>query len=240
MKKLLFLLPVAALVWACGGSGGAGITGTGKLTTFADSASYAQGLMMGQQIAKMQPDGEDPIFNSASMKMGMDAGLSGSDALFTEEQMMAVLGDFQKNLQAASMKKAQEEGIANRAIGAAFLEENGKKEGVVTTASGLQYKILTPGTGTSPTTTDKVEVDYEGRLIDGKVFDSSYKKGKPAQFLVTQVIKGWTEAIQLMKEGAKYQLYIPADLGYGDQGSPPDIKPGATLIFDVELLKVNP
>ena len=119
-----------------------------------------------------------------------------------------------------------------------FLAANAKKEGVVTTESGLQYKVLTEGTGAVPTAEDQVSVNYEGKLIDGTVFDSSYERGQPATFGVTQVIAGWTEALQLMKVGAKYQLYIPASLAYGERGSQPNIGPGEPLIFDVELLEI--
>ncbi len=120
-----------------------------------------------------------------------------------------------------------------------FLEENAKKEGVVTTASGLQYKVLTQGTGARPSSANsEVEVHYEGRLIDGKVFDSSYKRGEPLTFFLNQVIAGWTEGVQLMPAGSTYELYIPAELGYGSRGAPGVIPPNATLIFKVELIKV--
>ena len=240
MKKLLLLLPVIALVWACNSGGQGNTAGSGELNTFMDTASYAQGVMMGKQINTMQVKGEEPIINSSAMKMGMDAVFDGKDELFTEDELRAILNRFQTEMQASSEKKQKAEGLANRVKGAAFLVENGKKEGVITTASGLQYKILTPGTGASPTPADIVQVNYEGRLLDGTVFDASAKRGAPAKFAITAVIKGWTEGVLLMKEGAKFQFYIPADLAYGDQGSPPDITPGSTLIFDVELLKVNP
>lgn len=128
----------------------------------------------------------------------------------------------------------------NKTAGAAFLAENGKKTGIVTTASGLQYEVLTKGTGTkSPSATDLVEVNYEGKLLDGKVFDSSYKRGESISFPLNRVIKGWTEGLQLMTEGAKYRLYIPSDLAYGERGAGRDIPANAALIFDVELLKIK-
>ena len=120
----------------------------------------------------------------------------------------------------------------------AYLAENAKKEGVQTTESGLQYKVIEEGSGESPAETDQVQVNYEGKLLDGTVFDSSYERQKPATFGVNQVISGWTEGLQLMKEGAKYEFYIPADLAYGQRGSGPKIGPGETLIFTVELLDV--
>jgi len=128
----------------------------------------------------------------------------------------------------------------NKTAGAAFLAENAKKEGIVTTASGLQYEVLTKGTGTkSPSATDLVEVNYEGKLLDGTVFDSSYKRGESISFPLNRVIAGWTEGLQLMTEGAKYRLYIPSDLAYGSRGAGRDIGANATLIFDVELLKIK-
>lgn len=125
------------------------------------------------------------------------------------------------------------------AKGEKFLEENAKKEGVIVTESGLQYKVLTEGTGKSPAATDTVLVHYEGTLIDGKVFDSSYKRGEPIEFPLNRVIAGWTEGVQLMKEGAKHRLYLPSRLAYGPRGAGRDIGPNEALIFDVELLKVR-
>ena len=127
----------------------------------------------------------------------------------------------------------------NKAAGAAFLAENGKKPGVVTTASGLQYQVITEGTGTSPGATDKVTVHYQGVTIDGKEFDSSYKRGAPITFPLNGVIAGWTEGLQLMKQGGKSKLFIPSNLAYGERGAGRDIGPNSTLIFDVELIKVN-
>lgn len=128
----------------------------------------------------------------------------------------------------------------NKAAGAAFLAENTKKANIVTTASGLQYEVLTPGTGTtSPSATANVTVHYKGTTLDGKEFDSSYSRGEPATFPLNRVIPGWTEGVQLMKEGAKYRFYIPSELAYGEQGAGRDIGPNATLIFDVELIKIQ-
>jgi FKBP-type peptidyl-prolyl cis-trans isomerase FkpA len=128
----------------------------------------------------------------------------------------------------------------NKAAGAAFLAENAKKANIITTASGLQYEVLTPGTGTaSPSATSNVTVHYKGTSLDGKEFDSSYSRGEPATFPLNRVIPGWTEGVQLMKEGAKYRFYIPSELAYGEQGAGRDIGPNATLIFDVELIKIQ-
>lgn len=240
MKKLLLFLPLFALLWSCSSPNGNNSSGSAELTNFIDSASYAQGMMMGKQLKDIAGD-SDPLMNAAALKVGLEQGLSGSDegALIPENDLQNVLMQWQMQLQQASQKQAAAKSAENKVKGEAFLEENANKEGVVTTASGLQYKVIREGTGATPTAADKVEVDYEGRLLDGTVFDSSYKKGKPISFQVTGVIKGWTEALQLMKEGAKYQLYIPSDLAYGERDTP-TIPGGSTLIFDVELLKVNP
>lgn len=242
MKKLVLLLPVLAIVWSCSnpGSGGAGASTFSGLNTFTDSASYAQGMMMGEQIASFQEDGDDPLISSAALKAGLDAAMSGSEGLLTEAELEPIMMQFQMKLQQASQKKAQAESAINAAEGASFLAENASKEGVITTESGLQYKVLKEGSGASPTAADKVEVDYEGKLLNGEVFDSSFKRGQHATFGVSQVIPGWTEGLQLMKEGSKFQFFIPSNLAYGERGSPPNIGPGATLIFEVELFKVNP
>ncbi len=241
MKFFLWLSLVLVLIWACDNTGtSGGATSSGELVSLNDSISYAQGLRMAQQIKKIQIDGEEPLMNSVALKKGFDAGISGENVLFTEQQSISVLNKFQKAMQDATQKKQRAEGKINRAKGEAFLAANANREGVITTASGLQYMVIEAGTGISPTKNDRVEVNYEGRLIDGTIFDTSASRGGPAKFAVTAVIPGWIEGIQLMREGAKYQFYIPADLAYGDQGSPPLITPGSTLIFDIALLKVNP
>ena len=145
---------------------------------------------------------------------------------------------YQKEQQEKMIKDMKAQGDANSTAGAKFLAENAKKEGVVTTASGLQYKVVTAGTGKTPKATDTVEVDYEGKLIDGTVFDSSYERGEPVEFPLNQVIAGWTEGVQLMKEGGKYEFYIPSDLAYGEAGNA-GIAPNSMLIFTVELLSVK-
>ncbi|MEM9399250.1 MAG: FKBP-type peptidyl-prolyl cis-trans isomerase [Verrucomicrobiota bacterium] len=139
-----------------------------------------------------------------------------------------------------SIVTAQNTATQNLIKGRDFLEDNGKRSGVKTTKSGLQYEIVKKGTGTSPKASDRVLCHYEGKLIEGKVFDSSYRNGKPITFGVMQVIPGWTEALQMMREGSKWKIYIPAKLAYGYRGSPPAIGPNETLIFDIELIKVNP
>jgi FKBP-type peptidyl-prolyl cis-trans isomerase FklB len=169
---------------------------------------------------------------------GLKDALAGSKPLLTEDQEKAALTQLQTEVRTAQEAKAHEAGAANRKVGDAFLAENKSKEGVVTLPSGLQYKILTAGTGPKPTASDTVSCNYRGTLISGKEFDSSYKRGQPVSFPVSGVIKGWTEALQLMPVGSKWQLFIPADLAYGDRGAGADIGPGETLIFEVELISI--
>lgn len=240
MKKLLLFIPAIAILWSCNQADGNMSASSAELKTFTDSASYAQGIMMGKQLMELQGSSSEPLLNPAALSAGLTKGLAGEEGVIPEAEVQAVISKFQMSLQQLSMQQMQAKGAEAKIKGAAFLAENANKEGVKTTESGLQYKVLTEGTGAMPTDTDEVEVNYEGRLIDGTVFDSSYKRGTPIKFGVGGVIKGWTEALKLMKEGAKYQLYIPAELAYGERGSGPDIGPGETLIFDVELLKVNP
>ena len=239
MKKLLYFLPVLVLVIAC----------TPKvpqvtelapvkveLTNFVDSVSYVLGASNAKQIKTFLPK-EEVVFNDTMFQLGFEEGFNEKNRL-SEAQETALLKTFQEKMEAITDAENAKKAASAKAIAATYLAENAKKEGVMTTASGLQYKVLTEGTGATPTASDKVEVHYEGRLIDGTVFDSSYKRGSAATFGVTQVISGWTEALQLMKEGGKLQLTIPSKLAYGERGSPPKIGPGETLIFDVELIKV--
>lgn len=192
-----------------------------------DKISYALGLGIGQQLKSMGIESfsvEDFTQSIQDVLQGKETQISARDA-----QMM---------LNEYFQKKEQEQAEVQKAAGKAFLEENAKKEGVITTKSGLQYEILTEGTGKSPKATDQVRCHYEGRLIDGTVFDSSYQRGEPADFGLNQVIAGWTEGVQLMKEGAKFRFTIPYLLAYGERGAGAQIPPFSTLVFDVELIKV--
>jgi FKBP-type peptidyl-prolyl cis-trans isomerase FklB len=173
------------------------------------------------------------------MARGIKDALAGSKTLLTDEEAQAAIMEVQKQMQAQQQGKAKEAGDANKKEGEAFLAGNKGKEGVVALPSGLQYKILTAGTGPKPTASDSVVCNYRGTLISGTEFDSSYKRGQPATFPVSGVIKGWTEALQLMPVGSKWQLFIPSDLAYGERGAGADIGPGATLIFEVELLSIE-
>ena len=189
--------------------------------------SYALGLGIGQQLKSMNIEDFDINEFSRSIREVM----TGEKTDMTAREAQAMLNEYFQKKEAEDAKK-------NIAAGKAYLEENGKREGVITTKSGLQYEVLTEGTGNSPKATDKVRCHYEGRLTDGTVFDSSYQRGEPADFGLNQVIAGWTEGVQLMKEGAKYRFHIPYLLGYGERGAGASIPPYATLVFDVELIKV--
>jgi FKBP-type peptidyl-prolyl cis-trans isomerase len=174
----------------------------------------------------------------ALVSRGIKDALAGGKTALTEDEAKAVLMKLQNEMRDKMQAKAQEAGAANKKEGDAFLAANKTKEGVVTLPSGLQYKILKEGTGPKPAATDTVSCNYRGTLISGKEFDSSYKRNEPTSFPVGGVIKGWTEALQLMPVGSKWQLFIPPDLAYGERGAGADIGPGATLIFEVELLSI--
>jgi FKBP-type peptidyl-prolyl cis-trans isomerase FklB len=198
-----------------------------------DKESYSLGYQFGQT---MKAQGVD--INLDTYASGIRDALSGTTPQLSQDEMRNTVTELQKRLAAARQKEMKEIGDKNLAEGKAFLENNKKKEGVTTLPSGLQYKVLSQGSGKTPKATDSVTVNYRGTLIDGKEFDSSYKRGQPATFQVGKVIPGWTEGLQLMKEGSKWQLFIPPQLAYGDRGTGP-IPPNSTLIFDVELLSVK-
>jgi FKBP-type peptidyl-prolyl cis-trans isomerase FklB len=203
------------------------------LKTEKEKFSYALGMNIGTGM-KRQSVAVDP----AILARGLKDSLAGGKTLMTEDEARATLKQMQDEMRQKQQAKAQEEGAANKKVGDAFLAANKTKEGIVTLPSGLQYKILKEGTGPKPTSSDSVVCNYKGTLIDGKEFDSSYKRGQPATFPVTGVIKGWTEALQLMPVGSKWQLFVPSDLAYGERGAGADIGPGATLIFEVELMSI--
>lgn len=170
---------------------------------------------------------------------GLKDAANGTKTRLTDDQAKAVLTEVQNEVRKQQQEKTQEAAAKDKTEGEAFLAANKSKDGIVTLPSGLQYKILTAGTGPKPAATDTVVCNYRGTLIDGKEFDSSYKRGQPATFGVGQVIKGWTEALQLMPVGSKWQLFIPSSLAYGERGAGAEIGPDSTLIFEVELLSIQ-
>lgn len=206
-----------------------------KLDTPKSRISYTIGLNIGKDFTSQEMDLDPDI-----LVMGIKDAMEGRESKLTEEEMMAEIQAFQQDMQARQVAKIQELAEKNRAESEAFLAENATKEGVVVLDSGLQYKIIEPGEGASPTVDSMVTVHYRGTLVDGTEFDSSYSRNEPATFPVGGVIPGWTEALPLMKEGAKWQLAIPSELAYGENGAGNVIGPNAALLFDVELISVNP
>lgn len=192
------------------------------------------GMNLGTGLRKQSVD-----IDPAILARGLKDAFSNGKTLMTEDEARAVLVQLQNDMRKKQQEMAQQLGEANKKEGAAFLEANKTKEGVVTLPSGLQYKVLQAGDGPKPTPADTVVCNYRGTLLDNTEFDSSYKRGQPATFPVTGVIKGWTEALQLMPVGSKWQLFVPAELAYGDRGKGGQIGPNATLIFEVELLSIQ-
>jgi len=204
------------------------------LTTQKDKMSYAIGMNIGQSMKKDSLEIDPNIF-----LRGMTDAMSGGKLLMTDDDAKVVLTALRAEVTKKKEAEAEHISEANKQAGQQFLAANKTKAGVVTLPSGLQYRILKEGTGPKPTATDTVVCNYRGTLIDGTEFDSSYKGGQPATFAVNQVIKGWTEALQLMPVGSKYQLFVPADMAYGERSPAPEIGPNSTLIFDVELLSIE-
>ena len=195
-----------------------------------DKVSYSIGMNIGFNLSRQKVD-----VNPDLLVAGIKDAIAGKPQL-TPDQVKDIMAQFEKDME----QKQKQAGEKNKTEGEKFLEDNKKKPGVKTTASGLEYKVEKDGTGAQPKQTDMVTVNYRGTLIDGTEFDSSYKRGQPATFPVNGVIKGWTEALQLMKVGAKYQVFVPSNLAYGERSVSPEIGPNATLIFEVELLEAKP
>jgi FKBP-type peptidyl-prolyl cis-trans isomerase len=204
------------------------------LKTQKDKTSYAMGMNIGAGLRKQSID-----IDPAIMARGLRDGFSNGKTLLTEEDERAILTQLQADMRKKQQELAQVAADTNKKEGLAFLEANKTKEGVVTLPSGLQYKVVQEGTGPKPSAGDNVVCNYRGTLLNNTEFDSSYKRGQPATFPVTGVIKGWTEALQLMPVGSKWQLFIPAELAYGERGAGGQIGPNATLIFEVELLSIQ-
>lgn len=204
------------------------------LNTDIDKLSYSIGADLGKNFKKQGIE-----ISPSAMAKGLQDGMSGSQLLLTEDQMKDVLSKFQKDLMAKRNAEFTKKAEDNKSKGEAFLSQNKTKEGVVTLPSGLQYKVIEKGNGAKPTKEDTVTVEYTGRLIDGQVFDSTDKTGKPATFKVSQVIPGWTEALQLMPAGSVWEVYVPASLAYGPRSVGGPIGPNETLIFKIHLISVK-
>jgi FKBP-type peptidyl-prolyl cis-trans isomerase FklB len=230
MKQLLAAAVCAALAM----SGIALAADAPELKSEREKLSYSVGMDIGANLKRQSIDVDAELLTK-----GFRDSYTGAKTLLTEEESRQAIQNFQKQMMAKQAEAAKQMAEKNKAEGEKFLAENGKKDGVKTTASGLQYKVIREGAGKSPTADNTVEVHYKGTLIDGKEFDSSYTRNQTATFPVSGVIPGWTEGLQLMKEGGKYMLFVPSNLAYGERGAGRDIGPNATLVFEVELISVQ-
>ncbi len=210
------------------------VADTTELKTDTDKLSYSIGSDLGRNFKRQGID-----INPSMMAKGIQDGMSGGPLLLTDEQMKDVLNKFQKEIMAKRSAEFNKKAEENKAKGEAFLNQNKGKQGVVTLPDGLQYKIIKAGTGVKPTKDDTVTVEYTGRLINGEVFDSTEKAGKPATFKLSQVIPGWIEALQLMPAGSTWEVYVPANLAYGERSIGGPIGPNETLIFNIHLISVK-
>jgi len=220
------VLILASVATGCGGD-------DDPFDNFEQRSSYAVGMDIANNLQQMPADLEIEY-----LVRGLRDVLRDRETLLNDQQVAQVIQEFSMQMRQASITRSQEQALENQQAAAAFFPENGAKDGIVTTASGLQFEVLEDGDGISPGAEDEVTVHYRGTLLDGTEFDSSYERGEPITFPLRGVIPGWTEGLQLMKTGGKYRLYVPAALGYGSAGSPPVIGPDAALIFEVELLEV--
>jgi FKBP-type peptidyl-prolyl cis-trans isomerase FklB len=233
VRNQIFTIALTALFLTLGSCSSKGkVT---ELKTTDQKVSYMLGQDMGSYLKTM-----GITIDKACLFQGIEDTLNGTKPLLTADQVQTLKQEFGKKMQDEQMAKAKVAGEKNSKEGTAFLEKNKTGKGVITTASGLQYTIITEGTGPKPKASDMVTVNYRGTLLDGKEFDSSYKRGQPASFPVTGVIPGWTEALQLMKVGTKAKLFVPSSLAYGERGAGRDIGPNSTLVFEIELLSINP
>ena len=233
MKNLIGIFIVLLMI-AISCSSSEKVVETPQLTDYMDTVSYSVGVDIGKSFRLQEMD-----INPDVMARGLSDAFSDKETALTDEETQSTLikfrQEFQEKQREIAQRKAQETAIAEEA----YLAESASKEGVVSLPSGLQYKVITPGDGPSPLTTDKVKVHYKGSLADGTIFDSSYDRGQPTSFTVSGVIKGWTEALLLMQVGSKWELTIPSKLGYGARGGGGKIPPNSTLLFEVELLAIE-
>ncbi|MBN2399487.1 MAG: FKBP-type peptidyl-prolyl cis-trans isomerase [Candidatus Aminicenantes bacterium] len=239
MKKIHILM-FTVLLMVFGACGKAANTSADKplkaedLNNQKKKVSYAIGLDIGKNFKERAMDLDMDI-----LIQGLRHAQGGHPPLLTSEEIQKVMTQFQQDMMKAEQEKRKGQAETNKAKETTFLAENAKKPGIRVTASGLQYKVISTGTGPSPKATDTVKVHYRGTLLDGTEFDSSYKRNQPAVFPLNGVIKGWTEALQMMKVGSKWQIFLPASLAYGESGAGQVIGPNATLIFDVELIGIE-
>lgn len=224
MKKIILITGITTLIFSCSNTD----TSNTDLSTKLDSISYSLGVSVANNL---KSSGFESV-ESAAISAAFNDVFSENDVKISEEDANALIQDYFMEMTLKKSEDATQKGQV-------FLDENSKKEGVVTTASGLQYEVLTEGQGAKPGASDNVTVHYHGTLIDGTVFDSSVDRGQPASFPVNGVIQGWVEALQLMNVGSKYKLFIPSNLAYGERGAGGSIGPNETLIFEVELLSIN-
>jgi len=233
MKNLIGIFIVLLMI-AISCTSSEKVVETPQLTDYMDTVSYSVGVDIGKSFRLQEMD-----INPDVMARGLSDAFSDKETALTDEEIQSTLinfrQEFQQKQREIAQRKAQEAAITEES----YLAESASKEGVVSLPSGLQYKVITPGDGPSPLTTDKVKVHYKGSLADGTIFDSSYDRGQPTSFTVSGVIKGWTEALLLMQVGSKWELTIPSKLGYGTRGSGDRIPPNSTLLFEVELLAIE-
>lgn len=229
MRKQIFAASALALSFST-----VALAQTTELETDQDRLSYTIGMDIGQSLS-----GQDMDLNIDILIEALRATYMGEETLLTQEEALAEREAFIQRRQQELEQQRTRDAEVNAAEGAAFLAENAGKEGVQITESGLQYRVIEEGDGERPAATDRVTVHYKGTLINGVEFDSSYSRGEPATFALNQVIPGWTEGLQLMREGSRYEFFIPSDLAYGEQGRPGPIGPNSTLVFEVELIEVQ-
>jgi len=235
-KKMLVLALVAAtsFIGACGKKEDAAAAPAGELTTDAQKFGYSIGVDLGKSLQPVKAD-----VDIASLKAGLDDAVNGVTPKLDDKQREEVKMTVAKQLQEKQVAEREAQAGKSKEAGEKFLAENGKKDGVKTTASGLQYEVITEGKGAHPKASDTVTVHYKGTLLNGEEFDSSYSRNQPVTFPLGNVIPGWTEGVQLMTPGSKYKFYIPSALGYGERGAGVKIGPNETLVFEVELLSVG-